>query len=101
MTLRQWVLTHGITRADCAAPSRVRVVRKRSVAGRVVFLMPAAHRAVTRPRAMLTLLEAAHPTAVAPVLQGEPIGTRFVRTVRRIYLNFPAIRAALKMELVD
>jgi hypothetical protein len=101
MTLREWCQSVGLTRADLAEPSRLRIVRKKSVAGRLVFLMPENARSIKRPRAMLAALEARYPSAVAPVVQGEPVGTRFVRTCRRIYVNFPAIKSALRMELVD
>ena len=101
MTFREWSKYANLTRGDLVEPSRLRTVRKASIKGRVVFLMPQAARDIKRPRAMLAALEARYPAAVAPVVPGEKIGTRFVRTVRRIYTSFPAIKSALKMEYVQ
>ena len=101
MTLLEWSRAVNLTRGDLVEPSRLRTVRKASIKGRVVFLMPQAARDIKRPRAMLAALEARYPVAVAPVVPGEKIGTRFVRTVRRIYTSFPAIKSALKMEYVQ
>lgn len=98
MTIREWSRTVGLTRGDV---ERMVVVRKASVPGRVVFVLPPAL-ARARPRAMLAALEARFPLALAPLAVGEPIGTRFVRTVRRI-LTMPAlapIKSALRMEYV-
>lgn len=97
MTTREYFAAHPLLKTEV---SRLVIVRKASVAGRVFFILPAGL-AGARPRAMLAALNARFPAAVAPIVGGEPVGTRFVRTARRILSNFPAIKAALRMELVS
>lgn len=97
MNLREWSRTHRVTRADLSRVVSVKRLRERR---RIVFILPAGV-PQGRPRAMLAAYEARFPAAVLPTIQGEPIGRRFARTIRDVYLNRPAIRAALRMELID